>query len=136
MYELSRGFSRQAVPPALVLDMGNQLASYFDGNPVDIFWEHLNLNGLTALQTKVLKATAKINYGETCSYKDIARKTGRPKASRYVGSVMAKNPFPVFIPCHRVVRSDGSPGGFGGGEDLKIRMLALEGSKSFLAGGR
>jgi methylated-DNA-[protein]-cysteine S-methyltransferase len=51
---------------------------------------------------------------------------GLPRAARFVGTTMASNPYPVLIPCHRVIRSDGSPGLFGGGEALKVRMLALE----------
>jgi methylated-DNA-[protein]-cysteine S-methyltransferase len=51
---------------------------------------------------------------------------GMPRAARFVGNTMANNRYPVFIPCHRVIKSDGSPGGFGGGTALKEKMLALE----------
>ncbi|MBU1182307.1 MAG: MGMT family protein [Proteobacteria bacterium] len=81
---------------------------------------------LTELERFVLQATSRIPYGETASYKDIAKAVGRPEACRFVGNTLSKNPFPILIPCHRVIKSDGSCGGFGGGRDLKIKMLALE----------
>ena len=68
----------------------------------------------------------KVGYGETTSYKDLAQRAGRPKASRAVGSAMATNPIPIIVPCHRVVARNGL-GGFTGGLDLKQRLLALEG---------
>jgi methylated-DNA-[protein]-cysteine S-methyltransferase len=69
---------------------------------------------------------ADIPYGETASYGQVARLSNLPRAARFVGTTMAKNPYPVFIPCHRVIRSDGSIGKFGGGSALKKKMLSLE----------
>lgn len=91
-----------------------------------VFFEWMNFGNITPLEKKVLQATALIPYGQTTSYSDIAEALGRQKAYRFVGNTLAKNPFPVIIPCHRVIKSDGSYGGFGGGKDLKIKMLALE----------
>ncbi len=65
-------------------------------------------------------------YGETRSYKWLAGEAGSPRAYRAVGQAMAKNPFPLVVPCHRVVASDGSLGGFSGGLDLKKALLDLE----------
>jgi len=94
------------------------------------FFEWMNFGNITELEKEVLYATASIPYGQTASYRDIARAVGNPKAYRFVGNTLAKNPFPVVIPCHRVIKSDGSCGGFGGGRDLKMKMLSLEKKQS------
>ena len=82
--------------------------------------------GLTNFQQSVLVATTKIPYGALRSYQAIAVTIGRPRAYRAVGSALAKNPFPILIPCHRVIRSDNSIGQFGGGTALKQRLIELE----------
>ena len=64
--------------------------------------------------------------GELKSYKEIAQTVYRPRAYRFVGAALANNPFPILIPCHRVIRSDGSFGRFGGGTDLKRKFIELE----------
>lgn len=102
------------------------LSAYFFGQALSVEWEHLDMSGLTPLQQNVLRAVAAIPFGRVRSYGDIARAVGRPGAGRFVGNVMARNPFPILIPCHRVVRSDGSVGGFGGGPALKKAMLKME----------
>ena len=81
-------------------------------------------------QGKVLAALLKVPYGKMVSYAELARLSGHPGACRAVGNVMANNPLPLFIPCHRVIKSDGSLGSFGGGTGLKRRLLELEGIKS------
>jgi methylated-DNA-[protein]-cysteine S-methyltransferase len=103
-----------------------QIQAYFEGIPLKPFWECLDLNGLTSLQQRVLKTVGTIPYGSTQTYGQIARRIGRPRAYRFVGATMQRNPFPLVIPCHRVIRTDGSLGGFGGGVTLKKRLLALE----------
>ncbi|MBI5844181.1 MAG: methylated-DNA--[protein]-cysteine S-methyltransferase [Deltaproteobacteria bacterium] len=107
------------------------LVGYFAGQSPDLsqFLPNLDLSGLTLAQIEVLKATAAIPRGETRSYGELAKAVGRPKAARFVGNVMANNPFPVIIPCHRVVRAGGDIGKFGGGVELKARMLELEKTK-------
>jgi methylated-DNA-[protein]-cysteine S-methyltransferase len=117
------GFHRQAVA------LAGRIVRYFEGVPLQLSegtWEILNMEGVTPLQRSVLAATAKIPYGQLRSYRALAQAVGRPKAYRFVGGTMAANPFPVLIPCHRVVRSDGTLGGFGGGLDLKRRMIDME----------
>jgi methylated-DNA-[protein]-cysteine S-methyltransferase len=74
----------------------------------------------------VLKALQGIPYGQTRTYKEIAETIGSPKAMRAVGNANGNNPLAIFIPCHRVVGSDGSLTGFGGGLDAKRFLLALE----------
>jgi methylated-DNA-[protein]-cysteine S-methyltransferase len=102
------------------------LVRYFNGEPIDIPWPMMDFSRFTSAQHAVYCTVAKIPYGETASYGQVARMAGLPRAARFVGTTMANNPYPVLIPCHRVIRSDGSPGLFGGGEPLKVRMLALE----------
>ena len=102
------------------------IIDYFKGKPIQPVWEWMDLRGLTMLQTSVLTATADIPYGELKSYKEIAVAIGRPRAYRFVGSTLAKNPFPILIPCHRVIRSDASFGQFRGGADLKRKLIEME----------
>jgi methylated-DNA-[protein]-cysteine S-methyltransferase len=105
------------------------ISDYFMGKPVcdpNPMWEWLDFGSATRLQKAVYHATFRIPYGQTRSYRQIAEAVGRPGASRFVGNTMAKNPFPVLIPCHRVIRSNGSLGQFGGGVDLKRKMLEIE----------
>jgi methylated-DNA-[protein]-cysteine S-methyltransferase len=110
-------------------EIGCLLARYFEGHPVDAPWPVMDLSGFTSSQQAVYRAVSSIPYGHTAAYGQVARMAGHPRAARFVGTTMANNPYPVFIPCHRVIKSDGSIGGFGGGRigvDLKRRMLALE----------
>jgi methylated-DNA-[protein]-cysteine S-methyltransferase len=76
----------------------------------------------------VLEALSDVPYGQTVSYRDLAERTGNPKASRAVGSAMATNPIPIVVPCHRVLRTGGALGGYGGGLDVKAWLLRLEGA--------
>ncbi len=82
---------------------------------------------MTDFEWKVLEATMTIPFGQTRSYQWVARKIGRPKAMRAVGQALRKNPYPIAIPCHRVIRSDGTPGGYAGRMGpQKSSLLALE----------
>jgi methylated-DNA-[protein]-cysteine S-methyltransferase len=105
------------------------LMDYFNGVPVAPPWRLLSMKGLSGLQQQVLRAVADIPFGALKTYGDIAEAVGRPGACRFVGNTMAKNPFPIFVPCHRVVRRNGGIGGFGGGPDLKTRLIAFENEK-------
>jgi methylated-DNA-[protein]-cysteine S-methyltransferase len=78
----------------------------------------------------VYEAVARIPYGRTRSYAQIAEEVGQPKAVRAVGSANGANPLPLVIPCHRVIASDGKLGGYGGGLPLKARLLAMESSRA------
>ena len=80
----------------------------------------------TPFQKKVWKELANIPYGETRSYKDIARRIKNPKAVRAVGTANSKNPLCIFVPCHRVIAHDGSLGGYAGGLRMKTKLLKLE----------
>jgi methylated-DNA-[protein]-cysteine S-methyltransferase len=76
----------------------------------------------------VLAATARVPFGDTATYGEIAERIGNPRAARAVGNALGANPIPVVIPCHRVLRAGGSIGGYGGGPDRKRALLTLEGA--------
>ena len=109
---------------AKVFGLPKQLREYFSGKrkkfevPIDVFGTHFQL--------EVWKALLKINYGRLKSYKEIATAVGRPDGSRAVGNAIGANPVPILIPCHRVIASDGTLGGYSGGIDVKIKLLDLE----------
>ena len=81
---------------------------------------------LTPFTWKVLKAALKIPLGQTRSYQWVARAAGKPKAVRAAGQALKKNPFPLIVPCHRVVHENGSLGGYAGGKKRKEALLVLE----------
>ncbi len=83
--------------------------------------------GVTEFQRKVYEATSRIPRGEVRSYKWIAERIGNPKAYRAVGNALNRNPLPIVVPCHRVIKSDGGLGGFAGGVRLKRKLLRAEG---------
>lgn len=85
---------------------------------------------LSAFMKKVWASLCEIPYGKTASYKEIAVKIGVPEAARAVGFANNRNPIPLFIPCHRVIGSDGSLTGYRGGLDLKKRLLDIEALRS------
>jgi methylated-DNA-[protein]-cysteine S-methyltransferase len=126
------GFS--SPPPSSADILIQWISDYFMGKPVcdpNPMWEWLDFGSATRLQKSVFHATFCIPRGQTRSYRQIAEAIGRPGACRFVGNTMAKNPFPVLIPCHRVIRSNGSLGQFGGGVDLKRKMLEIEAALSY-----
>jgi methylated-DNA-[protein]-cysteine S-methyltransferase len=107
-----------------------QLNEYFAGKRKH-FDLPLKLNG-TEFQLQVLDELQRIPYGETTSYGDIANRIGRPKAVRAVGRANGRNPIPIIVPCHRVIGSNGSLTGFGGGIGAKQALLRLEAEHSGL----
>lgn len=103
-----------------------QLDAYLSGKPVS-FRFRLDPSAGTPFQQKVWRALLKIPRGQTRSYAWVAKQIGQPKAVRAVANACGANPVPVLVPCHRVIASDGTLGGFGGGLAMKRRLLALEG---------
>ena len=101
-----------------------QIAGYIDGQRRD-FDLPLDLRG-TEFQRRMWAAVAGIPYGETRTYAEIALAIGKPKAVRAVGAANGANPLPLVVPCHRVVGSDGSLTGYGGGLDVKRKLLEME----------
>jgi len=101
-----------------------QLQAYFSGELKE-FNVPLAMEG-TEFQLRVWNALRAIPYGETISYAQLAERIGNPKAVRAVGLANGSNPIPIIVPCHRVIGSDGSLTGFGGGLSTKKRLLELE----------
>ncbi len=113
-----------AVPKRFDLARG-QLDLYFDGK-LRHFDLALDWRLTSGFRREVLRHTAEIPYGETLSYAEVAAEAGSPLAHRAAGSALAANPIPIIVPCHRVLRSGGGLGGFGGGLEMKRGLLALE----------
>lgn len=112
----------------------NELRAYFAGQ-LRSFSAPCDLRSLPSFTRAVLKIAGQIPYGEVRSYRWIAQRMGKPMASRAVGNALARNPIPIVIPCHRVVRSDDTLGGFALGLDWKRRLLMLENSHRSRGGG-
>jgi len=114
---------REPLAPVLA-EASRQLEAYFAGR-LTTFSLPLEPSG-TPFQLTVWSALRQIPYGETCSYRELAAAVGRPAAVRAVGAANGRNPIPIVIPCHRVIGSDGRLVGFGGGLDVKRKLLDLE----------
>ncbi len=104
-----------------------KLENFLKGKPIEFSLNNIDLTQLYDFQKKVLLIERQIPYGCVSTYGRLAKKIGVPRAGRAVGQALARNPFPLVIPCHRTIRSDGSLGGFGGGLKLKRQLLELEG---------
>jgi methylated-DNA-[protein]-cysteine S-methyltransferase len=111
--------------PARTDDVARQLDEYFAGRR-HTFDVPLDLQLVTGFRRTVISHLPDIAYGSTASYKAVAELAGNPAAVRAVGSACSHNPVPVVVPCHRVVRSDGSIGNYLGGVDAKAALIALE----------
>lgn len=103
-----------------------ELEEYFSGQRAR-FDIPLDWGAMPPFRRSVLEATASVPFGQVDTYAGIARRIGNPKATRAVGNALGRNPIPVIVPCHRVIRSDASLGGYTGGLDIKQHLLQLEG---------
>jgi methylated-DNA-[protein]-cysteine S-methyltransferase len=102
-----------------------QLSDYFNGRLRKFDFEMAFVTG-TDFEHKVWLALKDVPYGQTRTYKWLAEKIGNPKAVRAVGRALGRNPIPIVLPCHRIIESDGSIGGYSSGVDIKRRLLDLE----------
>ena len=102
-----------------------ELSEYFKQGRMDFSVRTAFIEG-TEFEQAVWNSLKEIPYGETRTYKWIADMIGKPHASRAVGNALAKNPLPVVFPCHRIIESDGSIGGYTPGVDIKRRLLEIE----------
>jgi methylated-DNA-[protein]-cysteine S-methyltransferase len=117
----------------LLPHLQKKILAYFNGRNVDFSTETaVDLGSMGNFDKTVLQACAKIKPGHTMTYGQLSRTIGYPNAARAVGNALARNPIPLIIPCHRVLRSDGGLGGFSaiGATELKQRLLDLEQSHS------
>ena len=107
----------------------DRIEDYAEGERVDFTKVALDLGGVPDFHRRAYEILVTVGWGETLTYGDLARRLGDVALSRAVGQAMGANPMPLVIPCHRVLASDGRPGGFSapGGAASKVKMLALEG---------
>jgi methylated-DNA-[protein]-cysteine S-methyltransferase len=132
--ELAERLSPRVLEAPSRLDIvRRELEEYFEGGrrefDVPLDW---SLTGST-FRRRVLERTAKIPYGATASYRDVASAAGNERAVRAAGTALGANPIPIVVPCHRVLRSGGALGGYGGGLEAKRFLLDLEAGRSPLA---
>ncbi len=124
------GIDRQVVREnGLYADLQYDITHYFSRSYEPRFRNiKLDFSSLSAFQKSVLTAVIQVPYGQTITYSRVAHLVGCPKAYRAVGTALANNPFPLIVPCHRVIKTDGSIGNFSGygGERMKRKMLKLE----------
>jgi methylated-DNA-[protein]-cysteine S-methyltransferase len=110
-----------------IAELGERIQSFLDGKPVDFALTIVTLEKCSEFQRGVLLAEHKIPRGWVSTYQRIARTLAVPRGARAVGRALARNPFPIIIPCHRAIKSDGTIGGFQGGAKMKRALLELEG---------
>lgn len=114
--------------PARLDPARRQLDRYFAGDlhefALDLDWALVG----SPFASRVLHETAKLGYGETASYGEVAARAGNPRAHRAAGSALGHNPIPIIVPCHRVLRAGGVLGNYGGGPEMKEWLLRMEGA--------
>jgi methylated-DNA-[protein]-cysteine S-methyltransferase len=113
--------------PRSVDDARRELDEYFSGRRRS-FDLSIDLRGAAPFTAEVLDQLARVPYGQTATYGELALRVGHPRAARAVGTVMNRNPVPIVLPCHRVVGASGSLVGYGGGLERKEQLLRLEGA--------
>jgi methylated-DNA-[protein]-cysteine S-methyltransferase len=113
--------------PARLDPVRRELEEYFEGARRD-FEIPIDWTLVGPFARRVLRATARIPFGEVSSYAEVAGQAGSPRGHRAAGNALGSNPMPIVVPCHRVLRTGGALGGYGGGIDRKRFLLALEGS--------
>jgi methylated-DNA-[protein]-cysteine S-methyltransferase len=119
---------RVLLAPRRLDPAARQLDGYFAGR-LQHFDVAVDLRLARGFRRSVLEYLSTIAYGHTASYATVARAVDHPRAVRAVGTACATNPIPLFVPCHRVVRSDGTTGAYRGGPEAKVALLALEGGR-------
>ncbi|MCC6382168.1 MAG: methylated-DNA--[protein]-cysteine S-methyltransferase [Dehalococcoidia bacterium] len=124
--EIARTVSPRVLRAPARLDRAADEVDAYLGGRRRSFDLPLDLRLVRGFRRSVLDFLAAIPYGATASYGALAAATGHPGAARAVGSACAANPLPIVLPCHRVVRGDGSPGSYAGGAEVKRALLALE----------
>ncbi len=108
--------------------LADRIAAFLTGENIRFSLEVARLDLCSLFQQKVLRAEHGIPRGKVSTYQRIAVHLGHPQAARAVGTALAHNPFPIIVPCHRAIRSDGTLGGFQGGVEMKRALLEMEGA--------
>ena len=122
-------FRGTAFDSHFMMDVQKALRRYFEGRQVDFTrWPRVDTGHMGAFAAAVLSECRRLKYGWTITYGELAARAGAPAAARAVGMVLSRNPVPLIIPCHRIVRADGSLGGYSGegGSRTKDRLLRME----------
>ena len=127
--ELARFSPRVLEAPARLDAARRQLDEYFEGRRVR-FELPLDLRFAPGFRARILEAAARIPFGDVRTYRDVAADAGNARAVRAAGNALGANPVPIVVPCHRVVRSDGTLGGYVGGLDRKQFLLGLEAARA------
>jgi methylated-DNA-[protein]-cysteine S-methyltransferase len=113
----------------LMKELQKMVSQYFEGKDIDFRrWPKVDCSPQSSFAGSVLKECRKIRYGQVITYRELAQRAGSPAAARAAGTVLARNPVPLIVPCHRIIRTDGALGGFSGegGVKMKKRLLNLE----------
>jgi methylated-DNA-[protein]-cysteine S-methyltransferase len=126
---LRRLDATEASPPTWLEPTVAALKDYFAGVKVDLSGSPLDLDGVPELQQSLYREMLKLSWGETITYGGLAERIGAPGAAQAVGQAMGKNPIPIIIPCHRVLASGNTLGGFSapGGTKTKLKLFEIEG---------
>jgi methylated-DNA-[protein]-cysteine S-methyltransferase len=126
-----RANAREEQPPSRIQRGIDAIVALLSGGENDLTDITLDMRGVPDFNRRVYEIARAIRVGETTTYGVIAAKLGDPTAARAVGQALGRNPFPIVIPCHRVLAAKGKLGGFsgGGGNATKLRMLAIEGAQ-------
>jgi methylated-DNA-[protein]-cysteine S-methyltransferase len=112
-----------------ITSLGKKIQQFFKGVIVEFDLDWFDFKSCSEIQKKVLIAEYKIPRGWVSTYKRIALEIGIVNGARVVGNALAKNPFPIVIPCHRAIKSNGELGGYQGGVEMKQNLLEMEGLK-------
>lgn len=127
--DLVRADFNNAVPGTcpVISELGDRMQAFLESEPIGFDIGIVERGRCSSFQKHVLFAEYKVPRGWVSTYGKIAHYLGVPKASRAVGNALANNPFPIIIPCHRAIQSDGGLGGFQGGSAMKRKLLEMEG---------
>ncbi len=115
--------------PTAIAELGERVHRFLEGEAVDFELDLVALETCSEFQARVLLAEHRIPRGWVSTYGRVAKSLGVPGGARAVGGALGRNPFPIIIPCHRAVRSDGQLGGYRGGVEMKRALLEMEGVK-------
>lgn len=130
LQRLFKAFGERPVIRSGALDpTRRQLDRYFSGKRLTFDLE-VDLSAVHGFSRKVLEASTRIPVGSVITYGEIAAKAGSPRASRAAGNALHINPVPIIVPCHRIVRTGGNLGGYGGGVPVKVWLLEHEGART------